>query len=213
MVDFVSFRMVRPKRAVLSALVAWRLGPRSASQRQYPRGMVHPTRGWEIGCLRLSRFFLCRASTEWVFTTRNVDVSLLNVLSWAVGTGTVVAIASYREFFFWEGKARVAEADHNTSQIFLVMGLLPVWTGLRGSSSSDFLGVHCRFSVQSVWFWPSLTVSLDEAGLLSSVEPRRSKWNGFRVNSSARGDISASRSSAACVGRGARLGSMASISV
>ena len=67
-------------------------------------------------------------------------------------------------------KTRGADGAHRTSQMLRTIGLLP-WTGLRGSSSRDFCGVHCRFSVHSLRFWPSLTVSRDEAELVSLTEP------------------------------------------
>lgn len=44
-----------------------------------------------------------------------------------------------------EGQANMVHeiVDHNTSQMFRTMGLLPVCAGLRGSTVS-FSGVHCR---------------------------------------------------------------------
>ena len=55
-------------------------------------------------------------------------------------------------------------------------------------------------------------VSFEDTGLESSADDRTSKWKGFLVNSSARGDISASISSAACRETGA-FGSFDCISV
>lgn len=94
---------------------------------------------------------------------------------------------------------RVCFVDHSTSQILRTIGLLPVWTGLRGSTVA-FSGVHCRGigSSQACPFRVSLIVSFEDAELISSSQDWSSKWKGFLVNSSARGDISASMSSAAC---------------
>lgn len=47
---------------------------------------------------------------------------------------------------------------------------------------------------------------------MSSADEVRSTWKGFLVNSSARGDINASRSSMACWGRSGRFASFDSIS-
>lgn len=94
------------------------------------------------------------------------------------------------------------------------IGLTPVCTGLRGSAVA-FSGVQCRGigSSHAVWpFRPSLIVPFDETGLASSPGLCSSKRKGFLVNSSARGDMRASISSAACRGTAA-LGSFDWISV
>lgn len=71
----------------------------------------------------------------------------------------------------------VCAVAHRTSQMLRTMGLLPVWTGLRGSTVA-FSGVHCRGggSSHAVWpFRPSLIVSLEDTGLVSSPEDWSSK--------------------------------------
>ena len=104
--------------------------------------------------------------------------------------------------------------DHKTSQMFLTMGLTPFCTGLRGSSSPDFGAIQASPLSFSSWCsWLSLTVSFDEDGLISSEGLPRSTWKGFIVNSVARGDISASMSSAAGGRLGDRGGSKAAILV
>lgn len=55
-------------------------------------------------------------------------------------------------------------------------------------------------------------VSSDEVGLTSSAEACKSRWKGFLVNSSARGDMSASKSSMACWGASGLFASFDSIS-
>jgi hypothetical protein len=46
------------------------------------------------------------------------------------------------------GFRTVCAVAHRTSQMLRTMGLLPVWTGLRGSTVA-FSGVHCRGSGSS----------------------------------------------------------------
>ena len=104
--------------------------------------------------------------------------------------------------------------DYKTSQMFLTMGLTPFCTGLRGSSWLDFGAIQASpLSLSSWCSWLSLTVSFDEDGLISSEGLPRSTRKGFIVNSIARGDISASMTSAARGRLCGRGGSKAAISV
>lgn len=92
---------------------------------------------------------------------------------------------------------RLNAQSHNTSRMFRTIGLLPVCTGLRGSTAFSAVHVDGAGAFQSCPLRSSLIVSSDEAGLMSSPIGG-STWKGFCVNSAARGDIRVSSSSATC---------------